>query len=52
MVGNDKYTIKIEKLDSVNFNITLIVYNDNEKLRVQIVRDNYGRLYVQTIKSI
>lgn len=49
---DDKYTTKIEKLDTVNFNITLIVYNDNEKLRVQIVRDNYGRLYVQTIKSI
>ena len=50
--GNNNYTVKIEKIDTVNMNITLIVSSDKDKCRIQILRDNTGGVYINTIRSI
>ena len=45
-------TIKIEKLDSKTLNITLIVTYKNGKCRIQIIRDSFGDIYINTIRAL
>lgn len=54
---NDKFstkdsTLKIEKLDSKTLNITLIIIQGNSKCRVQIIRDTFGEIYINTIRAL
>ena len=45
-------TIKIEKLDSKTLNITLIITYKNGKCRIQIIRDSFGDIYINTIRAL
>lgn len=45
-------TIKIEKIDTKSLNITLIIHSNNNRARVQIIRDTFGDIYINTIRSI
>lgn len=49
---SENSTLKIEKLDSKTLNITLIIVEDNKKCRIQIIRDTFGEIYINTIRSI
>ena len=48
----DGYTLKIEKLDTETMNITLILYSESDKIRVQILRDSFGEVYINTMRNI
>lgn len=50
--GNDKYTVKIEKIDISNMNITLILKSETEKARIHILRDAHGAVFINTVRSI
>lgn len=50
--GTDDCTLKIEKLDSKTLNITLIITSKFGKCRVQIIRDTFGEIYINTIRAI
>lgn len=44
--------VTIEKLDTRTLNIAFIVTSNNEKCRIQIVRDTRGNVYINTITSL
>lgn len=44
--------IKIEKLDSKTLNITLIIISEADKCRIQIIRDTFGNVYINTIRAL
>jgi hypothetical protein len=44
--------IKIEKIDTKTLNITVIIISGGVKVRVQIVRDAFGDVYINTIRKI
>lgn len=50
--NTDECSIKIEKLDSKTLNITLIIMYNNTKSRIQIIRDAFGYVYINTIRAI
>lgn len=48
-LGIEEADIKIEKIDTQSLNMTLIINNNNNKVRLQIVRDTFGNIYMNTI---
>ena len=45
--------IKIEKIDTSTINMTLIITDsNNNKARVQILRDSFGEVYINTIRAL
>ncbi|MBO5386749.1 MAG: hypothetical protein J6A59_01210 [Lachnospiraceae bacterium] len=46
------YIIKIEKIDTETMNITIIIYSKYDKARVQILRDSFGVIYINTLRTI
>ena len=52
LFNSDLYTIKIEKLNTDTLNITLILSSTFEKVRVHILRDTDGAIFINTIRSI
>ena len=52
MLGKDEYNVKIEKIDTETMNITLIVTSNTEKCRLQILRDNTGGVYINTLRIL
>ena len=50
--GKDKYNVKIEKIDTGTMNITLIITSQTEKCRIQILRDNTGGVYINTMRIL
>lgn len=50
--GTDDCTLKIEKLDSKTLNITLIITSKTDKCRIQIIRDTFGYIYINTIRAL
>lgn len=48
-LGINETDIKIEKIDTQSLNMTLIINNNNNKVRLQIVRDTFGNIYINTI---
>lgn len=48
-LGINEADIKIEKIDTQSLNMTLIINNNNNKVRLQIVRDTFGNIYMNTI---
>jgi hypothetical protein len=51
-VGAQDSIIKIEKIDTKTLNITAIIISGNTKVRIQIVRDTFGNIYINTITRI
>ena len=52
LLGKDEYNVKIEKIDTETMNITLIVTSNTEKCRLQILRDNTGGVYINTLRIL
>lgn len=52
MYGKNKYNVKIEKIDTGTMNITLIITSQTEKCRIQILRDNTGGVYINTLRTL
>lgn len=50
--STDDCNLKIEKLDSKTLNITLIITSKENKCRIQIIRDTFGDIYINTIRAI
>lgn len=50
--GTDDCKIKIEKLDSKTLNITLIITSKGGKCRIQILRDTFGDIFINTIRAL
>lgn len=46
------HIIKIEKLDTETMNITLIISSSLSKSRIQILRDSFGKVYINTLRTI
>ena len=46
------YIIKIEKIDTETMNITILIYSKYDKARVQILRDSFGVIYINTLRTI
>lgn len=51
---NNNIDFTIEKIDTKTMNMTLIITDktDNSRARIQIVRDRFGDVFINTIKSI
>lgn len=45
-------TVKMEKIDTETMNITLIITSKTDKARVQIIRDSFGDVYINTLRAI
>lgn len=52
LFGIDGSNVKIEKLNTTTMNITLIISSLSERARVQVLRDNTGQVYVNTLRNI
>lgn len=50
--GKEGYKIKIEKIDTQTMNMTVILISDTEKIRIQILRDPLGEVYINTMLRI
>ena len=50
--NNNEFNIKIEKIDTKTMNITLIITYGIKRARVQILRDNFGDVYINTLRAI
>lgn len=44
--------IRIEKIDTKTMSITMLIITNKDKARLQIVRDTYGDVYINTLISI
>lgn len=49
---NKEFILKIEKIDTKTMNITLIINYGLKKARVQILRDSFGDVYINTLRAI
>lgn len=49
---NNEFNLKIEKIDTKTMNITLIITYGNKKARIQILRDSFGEVYINTLRAI
>lgn len=45
-------TIKIEKIDTKTMNITLIIMYSEDRTRVQILRDTFGDVFINTLRKL
>lgn len=50
--GINESDIRIEKIDTKTMSITMLVMSNKDKARLQIVRDTYGEVYINTIIAI
>lgn len=50
--SSSEYTIKIEKIDTKTMNMTVILSSENEKARINVLRDGHGNVYVNTLRLI
>lgn len=46
------YSVKLEKIDTLTMNMTVILFSDKHKIRIQIVRDSFGDVYINTLRTI
>lgn len=46
------YTAKIEKIESKTMNMTMILENNNQKARINILRDGNGNIYIHTLRLL
>lgn len=46
------YRISVEKLDMETMHMTLIITGSKEKARVQIIKDNFGDIFINTLRNI
>lgn len=46
------YSIKIERIDTKTMSMTLIATSSTEKVRIQILRDGFGDVYINTLRAI
>ena len=49
---SSKYNIKMEKIDIKALNMTFLLYSDDERARVQIIRDTAGKVFINTIMRL
>lgn len=47
-----EYTISIEKIDSVNISMAVILSSQYERARAIVVRDGHGNIYINTLRSL
>lgn len=50
--GKEGYAVKFEKIDTKTMNMTVILTSDTEKIRIQILRDQLGEVYINTMIRI
>ena len=50
--GKEGYAVKFEKIDTKTMNMTVILTSDTEKIRIQILRDQLGEIYINTMVRI
>ena len=50
--GKEGYAVKFEKIDTKTMNMTVILSSDTEKIRIQILRDQLGEVYINTMVRI
>ena len=51
-IDTDTSNIKLERIDVETLNITLIIHDDDCKARVKILKDTFGDIYINSIRSI
>lgn len=44
--------LKIEKIDTTNMNITFIVTKVKDRARIQVLRDSFGDVYINTLRAL
>lgn len=46
------YSLKLEKIDTKTMNMTIILSSSKHKARVQVIRDSFGDVYINTLRSL